>query len=395
MNCRSHLRLLIAIMGFADFLRGGPAAKAAPIKKLPQVRKHRNEKVPVEASIQTGERIVAFMESKYGAEKTQILLEDVERRANGSQPILVCDADGDDNHARAAGGLPHGFWKMFCLEEMQVAYTNQSRCKYGRALRYYVSRKAEGAQTLTSMRGMRKPKSCRSDGGALNAQKARGLAFTLLQWFVDHVQRLKCRSDSVMLMNRARELRAELDFDKVPNLPNLEGNAGHQWFWRWRAMYGIKKKVTGMKLKVPWAKVKRRIAVLLGNIFRLRALWDLCHPGTPMRFLSLDQKPSWFNNAGLTGSFAKTGGSAPTVRENFEKTRERYSILTAVPSWGHGDPDMPPKLALLFKAEPNGPTIKKLRQCGHLKPWMKVQCQSYGSYRSEDVVEALDWIGQA
>ena len=111
-----------------------------------------------------------------------------------------------------------------------------------------------------------------------------------------------------------------------------------------------------------------------------------------MRFLSADQKPSWFNNAGHTGTFAKKGGSQPSVREIFAHTRQRYSILTSVPSWGHTDPDMPPKVAVLFKAMPNGLVIRELRASRRLKPWMKVQVQENGSYRSEDVVEALDWM---
>ena len=111
-----------------------------------------------------------------------------------------------------------------------------------------------------------------------------------------------------------------------------------------------------------------------------------------MRFLSVDQKPSWFNNAGLTGTFARKGGSQPRVRENFHHTRQRYTILTSVPSWGHGDPNVPPKIAILFKAQPGGKTIKDLQKCCHLNAWTKVQVQENGSYRSEDVVEALRWM---
>ena len=139
-------------------------------------------------------------------------------------------------------------------------------------------------------------------------------------------------------------------------------------------------------------KVKRRIRVFLGNIYRLHAFWEICHPGTPMRFLSVDQKPSWFNNAGHTGTFARRGGSQPSVRENFQHTRQRYTILTCVPSWGHADPDVPPKVAILFKAKPNGIVIRNLRASARLKPWTKVQVQENGSYRSQDVVEALDWM---
>jgi len=216
----------------------------------------------------------------------------------------------------------------------------------------------------------------------------------LLQFFVDHVQRLQSRADSRLLMDKARELRAALVHAAWPetDLPKLVGDPGKKWFQRWRRKYGIVKKVVGMRLKVPWVKVKRRTAVFLGNIFRLRAFWEICHPDTPMRFLSVDQKPSWFNNAGLTGALAHKGGSQPSVREIFAHTRQRYSILTSVPSWGHTDQDMPPKIAVLFKAAPNGPVIKELRASPRLKSWMKVQAQEYGSYRSDDVVEALDWM---
>ena len=61
-------------------------------------------------------------------------------------------------------------------------------------------------------------------------------------------------------------------------------------------------------------------------------------------------------------------------------------------SWGHTDIDVPPKVAILFKAKPEGTLIKRLRQVSHLKPWMKVQVQEHGSYKSVDMVEALDWM---
>ena len=150
-------------------------------------------------------------------------------------------------------------------------------------------------------------------------------------------------------------------------------------------------KVTGMRLKVPWKKVLRRVGVLLGNMFRLKFFWEHCHPGKHMKFLSIDQKPAWFNNAGHTGTFTKKGGSQPRIRENFAKTRERYSILTSVPSWQEAGGPMP-KVAVLFKAAPDGPVHKELLKCSFLEDWVKVQVQENGSYRSEDVVEALDWM---
>ena len=160
----------------------------------------------------------------------------------------------------------------------------------------------------------------------MNRLLAPGLNFMLLQFFVDEVQRLSCRADSRLMMDKARELRADLVHAGTDekDLPRLVGNAGAAWFRRWRRQYGITKKVTGLKLKVSWRKIRHRVAVHLKNLFRLRAFWQACHPGSAMRFLSVDQKPSWFNNAGHTGTFAKKGGSQPSVRENFAHTRQRY-----------------------------------------------------------------------
>jgi hypothetical protein len=127
-----------------------------------------------------------------------------------------------------------------------------------------------------------------------------------------------------MLMTKARELRAELLHDGSgrwadSDLPKLVGNSGAKWFERWRRRYSIRKKVTGMKLKVAWRKVKTRVCVLLTNIFRLREWWKICHGNKHMRWLSVDQKPSWWSD----GSQPRR---APTVKEHFAHTRSRYTI---------------------------------------------------------------------
>ena len=395
-------RFSLLLMSFAALLRGASPGEDQPQRTAN--RQHVYEPRSIDASIDSGERVVAFMRETYGPEEALVMLENVRRRVTNSQrstggcePSTAADAGTvvvDDEPAEDTLRLPYGFWRRFFEEDLKMQYTHRKKMQYLRALELYVLRSSEGARARIGMRGMRDRGSFRSSGGSQNSTKAAGLGFALLQFFVDNVQRLMTRADSHLLMTKARELRADLsqrgwlDAD----LPKLVGNAGAQWFRRWRKIYGIVHKVTGMKLKVPWAKVKRRIRVLLGNIFRLRAFWELCHPGIPPRFISLDQKPSWFNNAGNTGTFAKKGGSQPSVRENFAKTRERYTILTSVPSWGHTDPDVPPKLAVLFKATPNGRVINQLRGSIVNKPWMKVQVQEHGSYRSEDMVEALDWI---
>ena len=92
----------------------------------------------------------------------------------------------------------------------------------------------------------------------------------LLQFFVDEVQVLHCRADGSLLMSHARELRAYLVQHgmHLSELPKLVGAAGRMWFKRWRLEYGIVMKAIGMKLKVSWRKVRRRVRVLLQNFFR-------------------------------------------------------------------------------------------------------------------------------
>ena len=316
-------------MSLADVLRASRSRPAeAHRRKGATLKQHKYDARSIDAALESGERVVAFMSTIYGHETATSYLENITRRVMGSQPISAERAgtivlDDDDEPAPARRRLPYGFWRRFFEEDLKQQFIRRKISQYQRALYLYVQRRAEGARTMTAMRGFRACGSCRSSGGSLNRQKASGLGFALLQWFVDHVQQLMTRCDVSLLMNTAREMRADLVHRGWPEaeLPKLIGNAGAKWFQRWRKRYNIVKRVTGMKLTVSWRKVKRRISVLLSNIFRLRRLWELCHPGVEMRFISLDQKPSWFNNAGLTGTFAKKSGPQPRVRENFKKTR--------------------------------------------------------------------------
>ena len=133
-------------------------------------------------------------------------------------------------------------------------------------------------------------------------------------------------------------------------LPKIVGNAGAQWFRRWRNEVGIVYKTTGMQLKVSWSKILTRVKVLLGNIFRIHCFWNHCHPDKQLRFISLDQKPPWFNNAGHKGTLGKKGGPQPGVQGNFSQTRERYSILTLVRNYDNDNPAEPPPVEILFRA---------------------------------------------
>ena len=125
-----------------------------------------------------------------------------------------------------------------------------------------------------------------------------------------------------------------------------------------------------MKLKVSWAKVKRRTRILLQNIFRLRALWAKCHPHTEMRWVSYDEKPCYMNNAGLKKAFVQKG-SNPKIRETFAQTRERYSLLTGVQSWPGK-----PKRGVCFKgAQEGGKILPALKLAFECPEFMYLQCK--------------------
>ena len=61
-----------------------------------------------------------------------------------------------------------------------------------------------------------------------------------------------------------------------------------------------------------------------------------------------------------------------------------------MPSW-QDNSGLPPKVAVLFKGSPNGRIVRGIRENFELPSWMKVQVQEKGSYRSEDVVQFLEW----
>ena len=135
------------------------------------------------------------------------------------------------------------------------------------------------------------------------------------------------------------------------------GNVSHQWCRRCRLESGIALKIPGMEMQVTWSKLLQRTRVLLANIHRVRHLWQYWHPGNDMRliafdqkqFISLDQKPSWFNDADSKIKFAKEGGPQPGTQKHLSQPRERYTILTSVRSWGNDDTVNPPEVAILLR----------------------------------------------
>ena len=165
-----------------------------------------------------------------------------------------------------------------------------------------------------------------------------------------------------------------------------------------------------------------------------------------MRWASYDQKPSWFNNAGLKPLYARRGASRVGAREDHHGTRQRYTVMTSVHSWHVRGCNEPPPCAVLFKGDTDrtpilrcvgtyivgmewlpgivratkafrmyiGCIVRASARIGsyvhHVRrylcfsrrvagilaglsapQWCKLQQQEKGSYRTEDVLAYLNW----
>ena len=248
---------------FSDFFTAAPSQETKPAARG-KTSAGRNQPAKLDDQLTLGERIYHFLEDSYGLEYAADYATVRYPRSKGS--ISAYDRREDD--------LPRGFLRDFVEDILGLIYSDSYRTRCRRALWAYLDRVgSQPTMTRIAARGTRKGNSCRSSGGAYNALKGGGgLQFALLQWFVDVLQGCKLRVDSSMLLEKAREMRQFLiDEHGLPasDLPLLESdNTGYQWLHRWRISHNLSKKYHWNRLKVSWAKIKRRVRTYLTTIFR-------------------------------------------------------------------------------------------------------------------------------
>ena len=109
----------------------------------------------------------------------------------------------------------------------------------------------------------------------------------------------------------------------------------HRWLHRQRLEYGIALRIPDERFRETWPKLPQRKRVWFENYVRRFPLY--CQPCSDMRFISMDHKPVWFINAGQKGTLAKKSGRQPSIKDMCTQTRERYTIVTSVRSYGHDD----------------------------------------------------------
>ena len=263
------------------------ALSQAPRTRVNTEKQYRNQSATLDSQLTLGERIYRFLEASHGqnfalayAEKHE------EKKREGSKSRRTM---------RKGHQLPRGFWHCFITEEMHLEWAKSTQVSLSRAFMVYLDRtNPQPSMTRVAARGGRKGTSCRSSGGAYNALKgAGGLWHALLQWFVDALGKIKARSDSNMLLDKAREMKRWLIAEEgIPahSLPKLEpSKTGYAWLHRWRHFYNISKRHHWNRLKVSWKKIKARCHIHLTNIFRLA----IAHPVTEIRGGSISHGTSW------------------------------------------------------------------------------------------------------
>ena len=279
--------------------------------------------------------------------------------------------------------IPVDYWKRIATEVFQLSYTVAVTTRLRRAYREWRVKTCSGAFTDTSAGGDRRGTIRRAASTTFSQSPAATLSFELYQWFMDEVVSLRCRADSTLVKNQGTMLLREL-LEAGVDPKELPNEINKKYLLNWRRLHGVSIRDSTTQYKVSRAKMEDRVATMLGNIFRLRRLWALSFPGEPMRWASLDQKPSWFNNAGHRPTYAPKGSKGVTTKEDFAGTRQRYTIMTWVLSWTS---EICPPVCVLFKAKSGKRILSDLRS----PPWMMVQTQEKGSYRACNMVDSLLW----
>ena len=212
--------------GFSDFLSRSLARPTRPDKKVYGRRKHKWQQDELGVKIDLGERVVVFIREVSGDEFADRML------AGTDMP------------------MPHRFWQRFITSKLNMLYNDRERLRCFRALQYYLLSYRQGKRTRAAMLDGLPAKRKRKRGSENNASKDCGIGHALLQYYIDEVQSLSSRADSVMLLDKARQLRVELLHSGYleEDLPKLDDRAGINWFQRWRKEHSLSIHTTGLQL---------------------------------------------------------------------------------------------------------------------------------------------------
>ena len=285
--------MFAAIIGIRTNAKSGSQPTEAPRPKRRTLHQHRNKASTVDSKLEQGERCWNFLKDTWGEERAEayrcaVLYQAGIQTDAGPQLGLPANASSGSQPTPLHPKLPYTFWNSYMPTVLALRKNKSKHMECLRALKFFIERSSTGARSKVALRFTRKKGSFRNDKGSRNREFAPGLNFAVLQWFVDFVHRLRGRADSSIILSYARDVAAKMKLSgDAIRVPKLEGHAGVNWFARWRRRYKIPFCKTGMKLKVAWRKILRRVRVELSNIFRFRdciIYWLAANNTSPLFF---------------------------------------------------------------------------------------------------------------
>ena len=214
-------------------------------------------------------------------------------------------------------------------------------------------------------------------------------------WFVDRLSTRKARVSTQTIVDQAtvvcgdlwedwllRRAQGQADCSNPPHLPSIN----HVWVQRWRRAYGVTYRTVNLRYKLSRSKRMLRLRVFWSNILRVRLLHECLYGKDGIDFVSMDQKPLYFNSSLAEKTLAPRGAKKVTLKESVAASRERFTLMTSCVSW---TVTKPPGLAVLFRYD--GAEGSKVRASVVAGRRGLVQWAPKGSYRLLHVLEYLKW----
>ena len=214
-------------------------------------------------------------------------------------------------------------------------------------------------------------------------------------WFVDRLSTRKARVSTQTIIDQAtivcgdlweewllRRAQGQADFSNPPTLPSISP----VWVQRWRRAYGVTYRTVNLRYKLSRSKRMLRLRVFWSNILRVRLLHECLYGKDGIDFVSMDQKPLYFNSSLAAKTLAPRGAKKIPVKESVAASRERFTLMTSCVSW---TVTKPPGLAVLFRYD--GAEGSKVRASVVAGRRGLVQWAPKGSYRLLHVLESLKW----
>ena len=125
-------------------------------------------------------------------------------------------------------------------------------------------------------------------------------------WFVDRLSTRKARVSTQTIIDQAtivcgdlweewllRRAQGQADFNNPPQLPSITP----VWVQRWRQAYGVTYRTVNLRYKLSRSKRMLRLRVFWSNILRVRLLHECLYGKDGIDFVSMDQKPLYFNTS--------------------------------------------------------------------------------------------------